>query len=89
MGTHADDRPARRAAAEPVGGGRWELTLTIAEGRNREIRRLCAAVGLDVDRLVRVAFGPVNLGDLEPGAIRELSPRERDIIDAIAGRPAP
>ena len=72
------------AAAEPVGGGRWELTLTIAEGRNREVRRLCEAVGLDVERLVRVAFGPVRLGELEPGAIRELSARERELIEALA-----
>ena len=77
---------AHHAAAEPVGGGRWELTLTIAEGRNREVRRLCEALGLEVERLVRLAFGPVQLGELEPGEIRELTARERAIIEAVAGR---
>jgi 23S rRNA pseudouridine2605 synthase len=89
-GVELEDGPVRvqHAAAEPVGGGRWELTITIAEGRNREIRRLCEALGLEVERLVRVAFGPVELGELEPGEIRDLTARERRLIDAIAGSPA-
>ena len=42
----------------------WDLSLTIREGRTREIRRLCDAVGLEVLRLVRTSFGPVKLGAL-------------------------
>ena len=46
------------------------------EGRNRQIRRLCAALGLDVVRLVRVAIGELALGDLAKGQWRELAPEE-------------
>jgi 23S rRNA pseudouridine2605 synthase len=74
-------------AATPLGGGRWELRVLIAEGRNREVRRLCIALGLEVDRLVRTRFGPVTLGTLAPGATRKLTSRERDIIDALVREP--
>ena len=69
--------------AHNVGRGLWELELTIAEGRNREIRRFCEAVGLVVERLVRTRFGPVSLGSLPSGQSRSLTGRERDIIMAI------
>lgn len=66
----------------------WELTLTIREGRTREVRRLCEAVGLEVLRLVRTSFGPVRLGDLEPGAYRALTNKERDLVLAITKTPS-
>lgn len=69
----------------PLGRGRWELELTIAEGRNREIRRLCDALGLDVERLVRTRFGPVKLGALGPGASRVLTPAERRMLLTVVG----
>jgi 23S rRNA pseudouridine2605 synthase len=47
------------------------------------VRRLCEALGLGVERLIRTQFGPVKLGDLAPGATRALTGRERDIIAAI------
>jgi 23S rRNA pseudouridine2457 synthase len=47
------------------------LELTITEGRNRQVRRMTAAVGLPTLRLVRVAIGPWKLGDLRPGEWRE------------------
>ncbi|MGQ0715140.1 MAG: pseudouridine synthase [Gemmatimonadaceae bacterium] len=75
----------RAIDAEPLGRGRWALRVLIAEGRNREVRRLCLALGLEVDRLVRTRFGPVKLGDLAPGASRPLTRRERDILDAVIG----
>lgn len=53
------------------------LRLTIREGRNRQVRRMSAAVGHPTLRLVRVAIGPVQLGDLAPGSWRELSDEER------------
>jgi pseudouridine synthase len=76
---------ARDLAATPLepGSGRWELTVTIAEGRNREVRRFCKALDLFVERLVRVRFGPVTLGRLAPGETRELTTRERDAIMEI------
>lgn len=70
-------------SARNVSRGLWELEITIAEGRNREIRRFCEAVGLTVERLVRTRFGPVSLGDLPSGQSRPLTGRERDIIMAI------
>ena len=63
--------------------GLWELEITVAEGRNREIRRFCEALGLGVERLVRTRFGPVALGRLPVGQSRPLSGKERDIIMAI------
>lgn len=48
------------------------LEITISEGRNRQVRRMTAAVGLPTLRLVRVAIGPYLLGDLPPGEWREL-----------------
>jgi pseudouridine synthase len=89
-GVELEDGLARPTAVEArsLGKGRWELELTIAEGRNREVRRLCEALGLEVQRLVRTRFGPVTLGDLAPGATRGLTPRERRIIEALTKGPA-
>ncbi|HEX5408363.1 MAG TPA: pseudouridine synthase [Gemmatimonadaceae bacterium] len=69
--------------ATPLAPGQWALTVTITEGRNREVRRLCKALGLFVDRLVRTRFGPVSLGRLAPGETRALTSRERTIIRAL------
>jgi 23S rRNA pseudouridine2605 synthase len=52
------------------------LTIELTEGRNREIRRLLAAVGHEVTRLLRVSFGPIQLGNLQPGAWREVTGEE-------------
>jgi 23S rRNA pseudouridine2457 synthase len=51
------------------------LQITIREGRNRQVRRMTAAVGLPTLRLVRVAIGDWQLGDLQPGEWRDISPR--------------
>jgi pseudouridine synthase len=69
--------------AQPLGKGRWEFEVTIAEGRTREIRRLCEALGLEVERLVRTQFGPVRLGKLPFGESRPLTPAERRSIEAL------
>ena len=91
----ADRRPAdltgdraRRGEGLPGAGrrpvGQTWLALTLREGRYREVKRLCRAVGLRVRRLIRVAYGPLRLGRLAPGAWRELTPGE---VAALRGAP--
>ena len=70
-------------AATPLDAGRWQLRVTVAEGRNREVRRLCKELGLTVERLVRERFGPVELGKLAPGESRPLTRRELERIHAL------
>lgn len=72
--------------AHPLGGRRWAFELTIAEGRTHEVRRICDALGLEVERLVRTRFGPVRLGDLPSGAARALTNTERTVLDALIGQ---
>jgi len=57
----------------PGGANIW-LTLTLAEGKNREVRRVLEALGLTVNRLIRVAYGPFALGNLAAGAVEEVPP---------------
>ena len=63
------------------------LQIIIREGRNRQIRKMCEAVGLEVARLKRTAIGPVKLGMLKPGTYRELTSEElRALRNAIGDR---
>jgi 23S rRNA pseudouridine2605 synthase len=55
--------------------GTW-LEITLTEGKNREIRRMCVRLGYRVETLVRIRIGPVALGELKPGEVRRLTPRE-------------
>ncbi|MGH7664755.1 MAG: pseudouridine synthase [Gemmatimonadaceae bacterium] len=89
-GVELDDGPVnpRSVDARPLDRGRWAFEVTIAEGRTREIRRLCEALGLEVEGLVRTAFGPVSLGSLAPGETRALTRAERAAIAALVRRPA-
>ena len=57
------------------------LEITLDEGKNRQIRRLLESVGVQVLRLVRVAIGPLALGDLKKGASRRLTADEKQSID--------
>ncbi|MFO1210071.1 MAG: pseudouridine synthase [Amaricoccus sp.] len=56
------------------GANVW-LTVALREGKNREVRRALAAVGLVVGRLIRISYGPFLLGDLAPGAVEEVRPK--------------
>ncbi|MEM0906088.1 MAG: pseudouridine synthase, partial [Pseudomonadota bacterium] len=59
------------AAVDRAGENSW-LTLALTEGKNREIKVVLGALGLQVTRLIRVSFGPFKLGDLPRGEVREL-----------------
>jgi len=86
-GVLLEDGPARAETARRLrraGPGQAWLELTLAEGRYREVKRLCRAVGLPVRRLVRVAFGPLRIGRLAPGRWRALTPREEAAL-GVAG----
>ena len=56
------------------GANAW-LTVGLREGKNREIRRAINAIGLIVNRLIRVSFGPFRLGELQPGDVEEVRPK--------------
>jgi 23S rRNA pseudouridine2605 synthase len=61
------------------GGSRDALTklvITLREGRNRQVRRMCASIGHPVRTLTRTRLGPIKLGDLRPGHWRDLTPKE-------------
>ena len=64
------DPPVRYRASIPES---W-LTITLTEGRNRQVRRMCAHVGLPVLRLIRWSIGPYDLGTLRPGDWRDETP---------------
>jgi len=85
QGVMLDDGPVhpRRVEARKLGRDKWEFEVTILEGRKREVRRLCTALGLGVERLVRTRFGPVELGTLPTGSTRRLTARERAALDAL------
>ena len=70
-GVQLQDGPTAPAAVRRTGPGRLEIT--IHEGRNRQVRRMCAAVGHPVLELHRIRYGPLELGDLAPGSWRELT----------------
>lgn len=65
--------------------GRVVLELVLHEGRNRQIRRMCEALELEVARLKRTAFGPVKLGMLPQGKWRELDEQEVKKLMHAAG----
>jgi 23S rRNA pseudouridine2605 synthase len=89
-GTPADTTLAPLRAGSTVDGERFQpmavtldrqqganawLTIGLREGKNREIRRALGAVGLTVNRLIRISYGPFQLGDLASGAVEEVRPR--------------
>jgi 23S rRNA pseudouridine2605 synthase len=56
------------------GANVW-ITFAIREGKNREVRNVLAHLGLDVNRLIRISYGPFQLGELAEGAVEEVKPR--------------
>jgi 23S rRNA pseudouridine2605 synthase len=68
-------------AVEREGPRSQWLRVVLREGKNRQIRRRLARHGVEVEHLIRVAFGPLELGELEPGAWRELAAAERAALE--------
>jgi len=63
------------ATLDSVQGANAWLTIGLREGRNREVRRILASLGLDVNRLIRISYGPFQLLDLKPGAVEPVKRR--------------
>jgi len=64
------------AKLESIKGDNTWLLFSLKEGKNREVRRLCEHLGLAVTRLIRVAYGPFQLGDLERGEVATVTPKQ-------------
>ena len=90
-GVELEDGPARFLALRDAGGSganHW-YHVVLGEGRNREVRRLWESQGVQVNRLIRVRYGPIELGRRPPaGKWRELEPAEIAALRAAAGLPA-
>jgi 23S rRNA pseudouridine2605 synthase len=79
-GVELEDGPTAPAQVRQVAAD--TLELTIHEGRKRQVKRMCEAVGHPVRRLERVRFGAIELGTLKPGAYRRLSNEEVEALSA-------
>jgi 23S rRNA pseudouridine2605 synthase len=79
----------KRAAIVRTGKKNSWLEIVLDEGKNRQIRRLLAAVEIEVLRLLRIAIGPLHLGDLPRGKVRELMHQEKASLDwaAVSSKP--
>lgn len=75
----------RLIKGEPAPKGMIWLCIILREGRKRQIRRMCAAVGHPVQRLIRLRTGPLHLGDLKPGASRRLTRQEIRSLQTSGG----
>ena len=76
------------AALDRIQGRNAWLTVSLKEGKNREIRKVMESLGLQVNRLIRVAYGPFQLGKLEEGAVEEVPKRVvREQIAPFFGTP--
>ena len=81
LGDGTLSRPARVATLGAARGGRAWLEVVLTEGKNRQVRRMCAAVGHDVRELIRVAVGRLPLGDLPPGKWRRLGAADVQLLE--------
>ena len=78
--------PIRASLDSQRGDNAW-LTIALTEGKNREVRRVLDHLGLQVSRLIRIAYGPFQLGKLEPGGLREVPAKV--VAEQVATEAAP
>jgi 23S rRNA pseudouridine2605 synthase len=84
-GVQLEDGPTAPARVRRLGGrGSSQIELTIHEGHNRQVRRMCEAVGHRVLELERTSFGPLTLEGLAPGAHRRVTDTETERLRALA-----
>jgi 23S rRNA pseudouridine2605 synthase len=86
-GVPIEGRRTRAAEVTPLGPGHF--TIAIHEGRNRQIRKMCDAIGHPVDQLKRIAIGPLRDARLAPGRWRDLTTGEVDRLRRAAASEAP
>src|SRR5262249_30813950 len=72
----------RRTEPAEVSFDKHTLTITVREGRNREVRKMCEAIGHPVTELKRTAIGPIRDGKLKPGRWRDLTPHEVRLLQS-------
>ncbi len=75
--------PIEATLDRPQGANVW-LTIGLREGKNREVRKILGSLGLEVNRLIRVSFGPFQLVDLEPGGVEAV--KARVLIDQLGAK---
>ncbi len=87
QGVELEDGPARakRADLKVADQTRSLIELVLTEGRKREVRRMIAAVGLELEALVRTRVGPIHLGDIKPSKVRPLNGKEIRELSAAVG----
>src|SRR5581483_9823231 len=88
-GVELDDGPTAPARVSQVAGAPNLLRITIHEGRNRQVRRMCEAVGHPVVRLVRTRIGPLAERRLQPGQWRPLATEEVRALERATGSAPP
>ena len=77
-GVELRDGPTRPAVVARLreSGGKTVFEITITEGRNRQVRRMVEALDAKVLKLVRVGIGPLRIGEMQVGSVREMTPEE-------------
>ncbi len=90
-GVEVDGRPVVPVAVRirPGNEGRTLIDITLAEGRNAVVRKWVIALGGKVERLARLSYGPIRLGDLKPGEWRPLDPTELKALYRAIDLPLP
>ncbi len=84
-GVMLDGRRTAPASVKKVGttGKNAWLEITVREGRNRQVRRMCSSVDHPVMKLKRTRYGPIRLGNLKPGFYRDLTPTEMEKLQRL------